>query len=215
MATAAQTPTPIRLFEIAGKVVLIKEPWLDAWAKTRECKNTRSLLQQWLEGEYFAYLNNERWIKTPAPASAVSNSNVLPDGEQRMAWGRLSRADEDRVVVALLQKTTIRDIAVRFRIGETTVRRIRQRRMPTPEKIQTVLFLWTRTVNGEQSIGGIRAIAERCGVSEHIANAIIQNHAPLTPSSTTCGVKYVPEHSSRKGVASWMRGVKHGEATER
>src|SRR6266481_2737817 len=175
MATATQTLTPIRLFEIAGKVVLIKQPWLDDWAKTRACGDACGLLKQWLTEEHLAFLANERWIKTPA----VSNSNTppLPDGEQRTAWGRLSRDDEDRVIVAMLQKTKVKDIALRFRVGESTVRRIQRRRGPTAETIQKVLFLHNRNEHI-----GVAGIVEATGTSPIVAEAIIQNYRPLTRS---------------------------------
>ncbi len=118
MATAAQTPTPIRLFEIAGKVVLIKEPWLDAWAKTRACDNGRALLQKWLEDEYLAYLNHERWrgIKL-ATASA---DDVKPPGRFR---GRFSPADRERIHEQHDAGETVKQIAKRWNISETTIRR--------------------------------------------------------------------------------------------
>jgi hypothetical protein len=92
----------------------------------------------------------------------------------------LSREDEERVVVAILQKTKVKDVALRFRIGESTVRRILKRRGPAAEMIQRVLFLHSKS--GEEHIG-VPGIAEATGVGPIVVEAIIQNYQPLTPSA--------------------------------
>lgn len=188
MATATMS-TPIRLFETGAKVILIKEPWLDAWAKTRACDSALNFLQKWLEDEYLAYLDNERWRGSTAP---LPEAGDMPPADQ--TWVKVTRDQEDRIIAALLGGMKIGPCHERFHRSETTIRRIWKKRGPSAETIQRILFL-----NDDYHFsGGVPAIAKAVGVSESIVRTVLANHKPLVRQSGN-----VYAHPARPG--GWNR----------
>jgi hypothetical protein len=143
--------------------------------------------------------------KTPDPP--------LVEDQRQPHWRRPSQQDEEKIVISLLEGVKVEPCAQRFGRGASTIRRIWKRRGPSPETIQTILHLNGKAHDGSESIGGIRAIAQKCGVSENIANAIIKNLKPLTPFSTVVGRGYQPENIAHKRQPSWERGTKNGSET--
>jgi hypothetical protein len=151
------------------------------------------------------------WKPSPPAPPIRPKGETVEKIEARSSRGKLSAEDEDRIVVARFSGMKPRPIAERFNTSESTVHRIWKRRAPSGETIQGILHLGTRTHGDEgEPTGGIQGIAKKYSVSENIVSAIIQNHRPLTPPSTIVGPKYVPDHVSRKGEASWKRGTKWG-----
>ncbi len=127
---------------------------------------------------------------TPDPAPAVEN----------IRRGRLTAADEEKVIASMLQGMKVDLCATRFHTSASTIRRVWKRRGPSPEVIQKVLFLHGKRYDEAGPGHSVQAIAKACGVSEAVASAIIANHRPLVPSSGA-----IHAHSPRPG--GWERNI--------
>jgi hypothetical protein len=122
----------------------------------------------------------------------TNDKTAAPDGPDDSRSRSLSEDNQNRVIVCLLSKMKVREVSTRFHIGDSTVRRIAKKRMPSPETIQTILFLNDRAHDGSGAcIGGIQAIAEKCHVPEAIVSAVLQNQQPC--AHRRVGRNYRPE----------------------
>ncbi len=87
-----------------------------------------------------------------------------------------------RIIAFLLAGGKVPACATRFGTSESSIRRTWKACGPSPETIQRILFLATRTYDEEgSSIGGVSAIAERSGVAQIIVEAILKNYQPVIP----------------------------------
>src|SRR5260370_32650609 len=112
-----------------------------------------------------------------------SNTPDPPPPCDNIRRGRLTAADEEKVIASMLQGMKDDPCATRFHTSASTIRRVWKRRGPSPEVIQKVLFLQGKRYDEAGPGHSVQAIAKACGVSDAFAAAIIPDHRPLVPSS--------------------------------
>jgi hypothetical protein len=125
---------------------------------------------------------------------AAAKTPVAADNVRR---GSLPEADQEKIIVSLLQGVKVDQLAQRWGRGASTIRRVWKKRAPSPEVIQRILHL--NSACGDQYIG-VPGIAQALGIGQSIVEAVIANYRPLVPAS---GAIYA--HPPRPG--GWNRYV--------
>jgi len=135
------------------------------------------------------------WRSRRIPADFLIKPDNTPapviQEQATLHLARMSAQDEDRILATWREGTKVDALATCWSRGSSTIRRAlarakkrEKRALPGAEVVQKIIFLSAKQYDENEEHINIRAIAERCNVSEAVVHAVLENHQPLTPASS-------------------------------
>jgi hypothetical protein len=117
--------------------------------------------------------------------------------------GRFSDEDLAKINEQRDAGMKIPELAERWHVGDSTIRRVLQlgkKPGASPQVVQKIIFLGTKGYDDNDQHIGVSQIAERCNVPETVVSAVLSSHRPLVPAS---GAIY----GRRPKAGGWQRHV--------
>jgi Homeodomain-like domain len=139
--------------------------------------------------------------KTPVPETA----------DDSKPYGRLSDEDKIRIIKQHADGMSVPQIAARWHVGDSSVRRVlhpAKKRMLPPETVQKIIFLKSKRHDYDNAHAGnpVVDIAKAVGASESVVQEVLANYKPLTPRS---GAIYA------SAEARWMAAARRSRLGEK